>query len=1064
MKAQTEKTRTKYKKQQLKKLWPYGPRALWPFKALASWGVFALILLTANFANAASQKETAIPRKTWSVLSTSDSDSSKVAELLAAALSRDEKFTIVSRDELQKVADEKFLQKLFSLKDFKDRAEILNLIKTDMLIVVTPVGYNRKNAIKCIVLERHSGLRLMSEDVSIENIDKAISVLIEKIKKCHKKYLNGIKYVVGIAPLISDNLTYQYDYMSDAYRELLTEMFLAYDGVAVCEVAEIKTLAGESELDGTSINRNIISVVITGKYIVSKDGKVHFDISLIRKNSKPINITKVVLSSEVADFFTHLTGRVLKNTISDNSSFSKDAQFNFLVKKAEENSTFGLHENAARLREAALLIHPEDVKLRFALLDDYYWFYDIREKMSFPKGISEEEEKRVKEHINSKILDANMRAFHHIEWLIQNKKINIEEAAELLRKHHIKNTNNLNYITSEIETQYRGIQFNRDKQIIPLLKTLASADDDINLHNLYVEMNNFYIYTINRTISTEKDFPRALYYFNNILSTNPDDFEKWDNFSDFFIRPEITPDSWENITAEQWIDFLHKLSKSDRKPVKLFARIGLLNSKLWQVEHLSNTEKKELLKKLLQIIDEWKKIVSEHKGGFHTTEEALHASTMYDSLKGMYRRLTGKEYEPHKRWKPKPKPNDWRMDPSSWHKHGTPTMLGKLRFKYIDLYKINGEKYKHTTFSRFAKGPTTKDIVWRSSYSDWNDIWELTSDYKLKPILSNFKHHINNVMADDQHIWVTYGKNMKDSIAVFDYSGKLLAELTSDKIPKHDWRFKVQLANNGSLFVVGALRPDSRVWIAKLTLQDRKINFKLFFQAKKQGTESSPADYSKDPHFVFTPVYVHLVKMKNKGDNFILIGRDPGCNATSRQAAPLAVNLKTLEVGILKTLYHGQVFERRTYLVSCNSVILSQDGLDNVVLPDNWGVWQAFKRRKIIRPKYIREYDLSIPFSDGTGFSDGHFFYLFARKAFRIDMQSGKAENLTIGNLPSEYRTNITDGIYSNTHGILIIAGGKLYQVRIVNDICWYPEEPKKQSKSILNSFIDIFKEKQDKK
>ena len=384
------------------------------------------------------------------------------------------------------------------------------------------------------------------------------------------------------------------------------------------------------------------------------------------------------------------------------------------------------------------------------------------------------------------------------------------------------------------------------------------------------------------------------------------------------------------------------------------------------------------------------------------------------------------------------------MDPSSWHKHGTPTMLGKLRFSLIQPKSLNLNQLEEFQPFRFATGYGKKDIIWNDS-----NIWELTSKLEFRPIIKRFDPRIRDVQKGKKLIWVMHECSLnrfRNAISVYNYSGKLVASITSDKIPDTPgWSIDMQIAPDNTLFLVGHISPNDRVWIAKLTLHGKTIKVNLFFQAKRQGTAFSPADYSKDTHFVFIPQYVHLVKMKNRDNDFILIGRETRQNAVSWQAAPLAVNLKTLEVGILKTLYNGQVFKKRNYLVSSNSVILSQDGLDNVDIPENWQSWQAFNRRKIIRPPYIRAYDFSIPFSDGTGFSDGHFFYLFARKAFRIDMVSGKAENLTIGNLPNEYHTSITDGIYSNTHGILLIVGRKLYKVKISDDICWYPEEAKKK-------------------
>jgi len=961
---------------------------------------------------------------TMAILSAADQDSKAIADLLQVKLSAENRFKILERAELERIGAEKYLQKLLKSGVPEQNSEILNLMKTDILILITPEVINKKSAVKMVILERKYGLHLLTAVEPANDPEKCVDVFEKKIVQCMNNYSDGIKYIVGVTPFVSDNLTNRYDYLGATYKDIQESLLLSVKGLALYELDEVKTLSTESALDSIVSDRKVTTAVVFGTFKVLQKNIIRFRITIIKKNSKKIVIEKEVARENIPSFLSSVVGSIISSSNENGISFSKKDQFHYLLEKARESAELGLYRSASHLYEAALLLEPDDKKLTLALLDSYYHFYDRYERYPY-NGLSSEEVKAVQKKMFTEILSANQRALEIITYMIENKKIDTEEAGLLLRRHRRLSSpvyRASSFFGQDQLEKSREFQFKIDKQLIPLLSTLPAPKNHStsNLHNFYVELGNTYAKSLLRSVVYKHDKERTLYYFDYLFKPDRSG-NAWS-----FIYQSKPSGEWEKITPEQFKLFLEELAKSRIETSRILGRTGLIYTEMnWSNEKLSPERKKELASSVKSDMKKWADIINKQT----TSRGFLASDSIYRRLNSMLKDLTGKKKTTYHK---KSKPADWRTNPKSWHKYGTPKMLGHLRFKKIMTDKRLNQCH-------FALGTGDKILLWNEY-----EIFGLNEKMKLIPIVTKkFKYSIYDVRYTENIIWVMHqspSNKYRRAITTFDFKGGQLAVIDSKKLPDHTWSLKICAAPQNRMLLVGCLRPYFRTWFAELTVREGKIILKKFFEAKKIPEKTAPGDFSKETDIVFEPDFIHLVNMPKPQNDFIFVVRNKRCGEViSWDAPPLWINLNTLNVGILNKMNPiGQIFYQRDNFISYNGKVLKENGINTFkIQKDNKTLRLDVSQVKLQMPPIGYKSDFYHAFSDGNLFTDGKYFYPFAGTCYRIDIKTLKVENISLGRLPNQYRMD--DLTYSKNSGIIGVKDGALYKVTIVDDICWSP-------------------------
>ena len=1003
-------------------------------------GCFLWLIFSANFANA---EEKAVKR--WAIISSKDNESQKLADLLFAELVNDTGMELVERDKLAEISTEQELGNLSNAVNSNQRLKLLNLIKADRLSILSVDSLKKTPVVRMVISESGQGARLKVLRFPFNDESEAVKMLVSEIRKCRKKYADGIKKIVAVAPLLPKNISHKYDSLGIIYEELLESELILVPGVAVLEITEARKIAEELANSGNDLQQRIVPILINGDYEILEDkNEIYLELYARQKSKVLASVKKTIKQKDIVSFFKKIIANTVLSKDTGKETFSLDEQYKWLISQAENASQLALPENAIGLREAALMLKPDNAKERLSLLQDYYNFYEYQ--YNIPKGTKASVKKQIFTELASGRVSAYIRATHHIEFLVRNKMINRESAAKLIGKHRVrklgsvfpgfyiknKEGEEVEVFNDKIKDKAVDAQFEMDKSILPLLceLSLPKPNYGTGLSNLQQYVKDSYLHRFNNSKRGAITVEKCLYYFNEIM---PENFRTSFSLESFFHRKIPEQDDFSVITTAEWLAFLGKLLKSKKLICKSLAEFGFISSEMWSFKKFDPKQKKNLVNRIVKLLHQWGTLPQKDHYDYRKKEP------IYDSLKRFYAKLTEEEFEKKiaKTKKRKVKPSDWQTNPSTWSYWGFPKMLGYLRFKEIKInYPKQHYEYKMRDF-RYLGRINNFDALYNR-----NGIWTLDKNGNIQSLIKLKKGNIRDAFWDGLNIWICRNiDHNKDSLAVYDISGEKIAYLSETKIPNHSWSMQMAIAEQGKLFIVGCLRPHYRVWMGMVTLSKGKLQLKEIHRARKMPTKADQGDYWKEKNMVFRPSFIHLVKMPNEKNDFILVDREGSHSKQRYTAPPLVINKNTNEVAVLSMNYTFQ--GGNNCMSSKNGVIFHPGGIDIVKLPNKWENWKKFKRKRYgewTPGSLTGEIDNS--FYEGTVFMDDNYLYAFARKCYRIDLKTLKEEDLIRGSLPRKYQMDWIRK--SKNHGLLGFKDEKFHTISIDKKHIWFPKKANK--------------------
>lgn len=306
---------------------------------------------------------------------------SAALKLLEVNLSKREDVALLERAEIERLLESRTYETAFAANGGVDRRNLGALLRVDLLVVMRGRrgGEEAKgvNSLDVVIAETSTGLRLSEQTYAWD--ERAPEPLVETIATDVAHALTQVRepvaMILTVPPLISDDLTGQFDAMQAACATFIRQAAASAPGVRVVALEEGLSIAEEFKLSaGDGVTRELQPYFITGHYrnnITSGTRLVDITVEVTQAGvaltsasaeGLPPEKTPDFLRATTGEFLQTLAGR--KPTPSD--PMVEKAQ---LLKRAADFQRLNDWREALDLYETALLIDSSDAALHGLALE-----------------------------------------------------------------------------------------------------------------------------------------------------------------------------------------------------------------------------------------------------------------------------------------------------------------------------------------------------------------------------------------------------------------------------------------------------------------------------------------------------------------------------------------------------------------------------------------------------------------------------------------------------------------------------------------------------------------------
>ena len=313
-----------------------------------------------------------------------------IGELLTVALARQKEVELVERDRLDTVLRELKLAEGLAQAGPSQRLRLGEMVSADALILISVAEGKEQSFLTVIFCDCGSGARLALDHVPLKHGELAATVTgaADAVSRTRRKYRFGVRFVVGVAPFVSTNLSHRFDHFQGAYAELLQRALAARPGVAAMEIDEAAAIARELAIAPRQRVQRVVPVLVDAEFKIDQvpgqsEATVAFSVQIRRGGADAEQHRLTTQTAGVPELIrARLCKLVLPAAEEIGEAIDAQAQTEWLVNRAEIFSQLGQWHRAAALREAALLLNPDlsvqRIKLLFEYRHAYYKQRDLR--------------------------------------------------------------------------------------------------------------------------------------------------------------------------------------------------------------------------------------------------------------------------------------------------------------------------------------------------------------------------------------------------------------------------------------------------------------------------------------------------------------------------------------------------------------------------------------------------------------------------------------------------------------------------------------------------------------
>jgi len=375
--------------------------------------------------------------KRWAVVATPEVQATGLGDLLTAGLSKLDGVELVERAEFDAAIKELELAALFGAKT-ATRTKLGRLLGADVLVLLSrttggpdvPGGPTR--FLKLVLCDCNCGARLRVEYLAEEDGPARLAEQIAGIvRQVRVQFKDGLRAVVSVPPFVSRNLTHDFDRLQSSYAEVVGVALCSQPGLAVVEIEEARSIAAELQRTGAELKGRPLSVSVEGEFKTSTlkiepDTRVDLSIRVTGGDPPKQRVREGPLSLQQAVGFLSgsMARDVLRMILNEScEGLSGDDQFRLLTARADTFAALADWYRSTDLREAALLLEPDDTEQTLRLIVETIGLLQPRAHEARVERSEEEQRDRVARW------EAMLR---HIESAVGRRLVNPREAHVLV--------------------------------------------------------------------------------------------------------------------------------------------------------------------------------------------------------------------------------------------------------------------------------------------------------------------------------------------------------------------------------------------------------------------------------------------------------------------------------------------------------------------------------------------------------------------------------------------------------------------------------------------------------
>ena len=957
--------------------------------------------------------------RTWAVLSSPDLHSSGLEDQVIAGLSPDQAIMLVDRAHLDLVAKELSLSGMSNSSGTGLRQKAGRIVKADALVLLSRETAAGKDLVRLIICECRCGARLRVDYMPLENgkVEAAARQILAAIQETRRHFPQGLRQVLGVPPFVSRTLTHEYDYLQRGCSALLANALSLQPGTAVIEVEEAQQIAREIGLtDGKDVDR-LVPLLVEGEFVVPNvvgqgEPRIEFTVRVRRASAvAPRELRDTVPLAAAARYITvDLPPRILQTSAADSGSvFSPDEQFRWLAERADAFLLLGFWDHAAGLREAALLLKPEAVKQRLALIDEYQ-----RLASRSRSEASWEERTRIgSPALRAAVMrdvETYLAGLAHLEYLIRNRQISASQAVKVFGEQtahsllrgglYLVIDKGKPYLTGQAELEpAEQAQRRFLTDVYPHVLSLSRQEyapyqfpDFELLNDWYKVLVGAALARVDRPYYTKADLD---WCYRVLAEMAPDGMVTQYDVEGFLgsggERNKNGVKFPDEISAQDWLDFLKRLTESKQGVARVYGRYGQLKSH-WQRN--GQHEPAETRMALLKDLDALLKDFAALPYAIPTKAGRTYES-MYEDIR-LWRDLVARDNQTPEeklaasKFTLPPKPPGWEKDPRQWKIYGRPETLGRLKFDKIAIKVVQPSgstaSLKNTRIEKWRPCGPGRDVLWHRG-----GVLLMQKKGLAKTILLDPRAVFDDVQWDGKTLWVG---TEQAGIWIVSPAGELLAKVAATQgLPPAEHGVMLYPLEPGKIFAAGSFGEPRRAWCAIVTAEGKDARVRVFHEATHISDGRGLKQTDDDTHLGFTPGWLHEYHGLPGSRRTLLVGRQ-----WAQASRPLAIDLETLTVSVFPPLVapYGHAFHpaRSESCFSRNGDILeaSQGAVTRWAAPG----------RTLPDGKNPRHY------CSGSGLHEcilpyNGWLYVPGQWWFRINPESFAEELLVPGQLPQKY-------------------------------------------------------------
>jgi len=930
--------------------------------------------------------------RTWAVLASEELRKSGLEDQVLVGLGADSTITLVDRQQIKAVFQERALAAMFTAEATGRRRDIGRILKADALLLLSDETVDGLRLIRVVVCDTQAGARLLTDGLawSPDRIGAAAEDVAARVRQVRKHFAHGVERVYGVPPFVCRNLEYTYNHLQSGYANLLGNALSSQPGVAVIETEEARQIARELALAGGEVAR-MMPKFVEGEYEVvrAEDGgepTVRLTLTLTGGGGKSETISENLKLSAAPGFLrVDVAARVSGQTKGEvEQGLTAEEQFAALAARADAFALLGGWQQSTGLREAALLLRDEPVQ-RMKLLDEYRRAIFA----PLPNGLNPYQRKSDRTEACRQACAPRWAlwrvAVEHMQFMVLSGQV----APDWVKK-RIERMFNVDYMRLTIG-------HGADEDLVraeKIKKRFAMECTGALLQNGSTGI----MYGVNRSRIDLKpwdkeDLDFIFYMMDNVF---PEDV----GYAQWVPLPNREL-GWKKVnigyTREEFLDFCDRLEASQRPVSRLCGRSARL-WRLWFERDPSGQPAEEFLKQAEALVKEWER-VPKHVNFWY-----------YCLIRDLCREIKQSMAPPEPKPNPKPKPDP--SPPLKPDKPKPPPEQFAIAYEEIPLQlkDLTGQVRPWESGTNYKRGwwgmkllncGDSMDVFWDAGVVLFHRQKGLLEEVLVEPDAG-----FGDVQWDGRNLWVGA---CSGSVRVLSADGKEVTRVDIDHgLPPCERAIRLMPIAPGKILAVGCLEPMGRAWCAMIELKDGKPVVNVFHRALRIKS-SDEEEKAADADYAFFPL--GLYAYPRPGERPLIVVKRHGPRG-ERLSQPLVIDPDTLEVSVSEAV----LSEVTRYYFADNGKVLGLNVNDIWMYPSLSEVRRRDYEYPLVHNPYLNT-NSNLTFWKGR-------VYVMGQPWCRIDPTTMEVEYLSAPRAPI--------GLYEATHyGIsahygLVVWGGRL--------------------------------------